>query len=112
MIPDGPIDGPEQPLIHDLPQDNLVAGLVTLASEVYMLRDRIKVLESELARNNLLPADAVDAHIETDSESSERKRDAEAFAARFWSSLARRDQPPSKVDSRVRGKYLSKEPSP
>ena len=49
-IQEEPIIDKEPNLLHDISQDNFMSALVTLAAELYMVRDRVHVLESELEK--------------------------------------------------------------
>ena len=56
------------PHFVDISQDNFMSALVTLAAELYMVRDRVHVLEAELEKNNILPSNAVEVHEDTKEE--------------------------------------------
>lgn len=104
-IQNGPVTDKEPTLLHDIPQDKIVSALVTLAGELYMVRDRVKVLESELEKHNILPPDAVENHEDTLDEARARAADAQAFADRFWQQLIMSDDPVSRIDPEIK-KYL------
>ena len=104
-IQTGPVTDREPLLLHDLPQDRILSALVALAGELYMVRDRVKVLEAELEKNNILPPDAVENHEDTSEEAAAREKDAQAFADRFWLQLLKSDEPISKIDPAIK-KYL------
>lgn len=104
-IQSGPVTDKEPTLLHDVPQDKIVSALVTLAGELYMVRDRVKVLESELEKHDILPPDAVETHEDTAEEAAARTADAQAFADRFWQQLIRSDEPVSQIDPQIK-KYL------
>jgi hypothetical protein len=89
VIKTGPITGPEPDWIHDMPVDNLVAGLTALSAEVYILRERLRAMERELARRSVLPAGAVEGHVPTAAEYEADQADVKAFVNRIWSELAR-----------------------
>jgi hypothetical protein len=101
----GPVTDKEPVLVHDLPQDRIISALVTLASELYMVRDRVKVLEAELEKHNVLPPDAVESHEDTDEQAADRVADAQAFADRFWLQLTMSDEPVSDIDPLIK-KYI------
>jgi hypothetical protein len=103
--PTKPVTGKEPVLVHDLPQDKIISALVTLASELYMVRDRVRVLESELEKHDILPPDVVENHEDTLDEAAARSADAQAFADRFWLQLTLSDEPVSKIDPAIK-KYL------
>ena len=101
----GPVTDKEPQLLHDLPQDRILSAIVALAGELYMVRDRVKVLEAELEKHDILPPDAVDNHEDTADQAAVRAADAQAFADRFWQQLYMSDEPVSKVDPAIK-KYL------
>jgi len=101
----GPVTGSEPVLLHDFPQDKFMAALVTLASELYIVRDRMRVLEAELQKHDILPPDSVDGHRDTPEEEEKRAKDAQAFADRFWLQLTGSDEPVSQIDPKIK-KYL------
>lgn len=104
-IQSGPVTDQEPVLLHDLPQDRIVSALVALAGDLYMVRDRVKVLEAELESHNILPPDAVENHQDTKEQAAARTADAQAFADRFWQQLMMSDEPVSRVDPAIK-KYL------
>jgi hypothetical protein len=94
----GPVLGQEPNLLHDLPQDKIVSALISLASELYIVRDRVRTLESELEKTKALKAGAVEGHQDTEEEHKARAADAQAFANRFWYQLIKPDEPVSKIN--------------
>ncbi|MFL2771336.1 MAG: hypothetical protein ACJZ9F_10025 [Rhodospirillaceae bacterium] len=100
-----PVTDTEPKLLHDLPQDRIVSALVALAGELYMVRDRVHVLEAELEKHNILPPEAVENHEDTTEQATARAKDAQAFADRFWLQLTLSDDPISKIDPAIK-KYL------
>lgn len=101
-IQEEPIIDKEPNLLHDISQDNFMSALVTLAAELYMVRDRVHVLEAELEKNNILPSNAVEVHEDTKEEAKKRSQDAQEFANRFWSQLTNSGEPVSKIDPKVK----------
>jgi hypothetical protein len=97
----GPITGPEPDWIHDLPVDNLVNAITALAGEVYILRERQRVMERELARRRVVPAGAVEDQVATPEERESDAADLKAFVARLWSEIARTREPWARVDPKV-----------
>ncbi len=97
-----PIIDKEPNLLHDLSQDKFMSALVTLAAELYMVRDRVHVLEAELEKNNILPPNAVEHHEDTAEELKKRSQDAQEFANRFWSQLTSSGEPFSKIDPKIK----------
>jgi hypothetical protein len=53
--------GPEQTFFADPALDRAMGVIMALATEVYVLRDRLRALEAELAARGVVPADVLDA---------------------------------------------------
>lgn len=104
-IQDGPVTDKEPVLLHDLPQDRILSAVVALAGELYMVRDRLQVLEAELEKHDILPPAAVENHEDTAEEAAARTADAQAYADRFWLQLYMSDEPVSHIDPAIK-KYL------
>ena len=50
----GPVIDKEPVMLKDLPMDNVVGAMTALASEVYILRERLAVMEAELTRHGVV----------------------------------------------------------
>jgi hypothetical protein len=101
----GPITGEEPEFLADIPKDNLVGAIVALASELYIVRERLQTLEAELVGRRVLPPNAVEEHAPRDDEARARQADVTAFVNRVLSELSRPPQSTSRIDPAV-GKYL------
>jgi hypothetical protein len=101
----GPVLGVEPLFLQDMPKDNLVGAIVALTAEVYMLRERLAALESELTQRNVLAKGAVEAHQLPPDAAQRQAADLEAFTQRVLSELARDRTPVSSIDPRV-SEYL------
>ena len=53
--------GPEQSFFADPALDRAMGVIMALATEVYVLRDRLRALESELAARGIVAKEALDA---------------------------------------------------
>jgi hypothetical protein len=93
----GPVFGPEPDWIHDLPKDNLVGAITALGGEIYILRERLRAMERELARRNVVPAGAVEQHAPTPEEREADAADLQAFVTRLWTEIARGREPVAQV---------------
>lgn len=101
----GPIVGLEPDFLRGLTMDNAVGALLALTAEVYLLRERLQSLESELTQRQVLPADAVENHQSSPQEATQRQADLAAFTHRVLSELTRDRTPVSTIDPGV-AKYL------
>lgn len=101
----GPVTDVEPDFLGAMPMDNAVGAIVALTAEVYLLRERLGALESELASHKVLPADAVENHVDTPEQAQARAADLTAYTQRVLSELTRDRVPVSKIDPDVE-KYL------
>lgn len=101
----GPITGREPSLLDRIPNDNLVGALTSLASEVYILRERMAVMEAELTRRRVFEKNDIENFKPTADEEKAIQKDLDDYVSRFWSELARDDSPVSHIDPGVE-KYL------
>lgn len=104
----GPVTDVEPEFAATLPMDNAVGAIVALTAEVYLLRERLGALESELASHKVLPPDAVEKHVDTPEEAQARAADLAAYTQRVLSELTRDRVPVSRIDPDVE-KYLRTE---
>ncbi len=70
---------PEQQLFEDPAVDRLMGVLMALATEHYVLRDRVRALEGQLAKTGTLDVSALDAE-PTAAELAAAQADRDAFA--------------------------------
>jgi len=101
----GPVTDLEPDFLKDLPMDNAVGAIMALTAEVYLLRERLAALESELAKHRVLPTDAVEQHTDSPAEAAARAADLAAYTERVLSELVRDRVPVSRIDPAV-SKYL------
>lgn len=100
-----PITSQEPDFLRALPMDNAVGAIVALTAEVYLLRERLAGLESQLAARQILPHDAVETHEGNADERAARAADLTAFTERVLSELSRNRVPVSQIDPGV-DRYL------
>lgn len=98
----GPVTTTEPEFLHDIGMDRMVGAFVALASEVYILRDRLGALETVLANNKTIAEDAIEALEETPEQSQARQDDVQRFVTRVLSELHRSDVPISHIGRKVR----------
>lgn len=102
----GPVIGKEPDFLAKLPMDNAIGAIMALTAEVYLLRERLAALESELAAHKVLPAGAVEHHVDDKEAAAARAADLAAFTERILSEIVRNRVPVSTIDPAVE-KYLS-----
>jgi hypothetical protein len=98
----GPVTTTEPKFLHDIGMDRMVGAFVALASEVYILRDRLGALEAVLENAKTIPEGAVEALEETPEQSKTRQDDAQGFVTRVLSELHRSDVPISHIGRKTR----------
>jgi hypothetical protein len=96
-----PITSVEPDFLQTLPMDNAVGAIVALTAEVYLLRERLAALESQLAARQVLPRDAVELHEGSSDERAARAADLVAYTERVLSELSRSRVPVSQIDPQV-----------
>lgn len=72
---------PEQTFFEDPAVDRAVGMIMTLASELYVLRDRQRCLEKTLAAKGLLDIAELDGYTPSPEEAEEIAADRDAFVA-------------------------------
>jgi len=97
----GPVTGDEPLLLKDLPMDNVVGALVVLAGEIFILRERMGLLEIEFEKQKAPRSDQPESSESLDEEAAALKAELDAFIHRFWSELSRDRSPSSTVASEV-----------
>ena len=84
--PDAGPNRPEQTFFEDPALDRAFGVVMALATEVYVLRDRLAALEDHLSQNGVLDAATLDG--EPSAEERERRReDRDAFVAHLMDNL-------------------------
>lgn len=103
----GPVTGKEPLLLKDLPMDNVVGALVVLAGEIFILRERMGLLELQLEKEKATRSDRAEGPEPLGEEAAALKAELDAFIHRFWSELSRDRSPSSTVAPEVE-KYRNK----
>jgi hypothetical protein len=78
---------PEQTFFQDPALDRIFGVVMSLASEVYVLRDRVRGLESLLVKQGALPAGALEKWQPTAQEADAVRADRDAFVAHLMDNL-------------------------
>ncbi|MFE0425111.1 hypothetical protein [Streptomyces sp. NPDC058953] len=68
--------------------DRLLGTILALAGEIYVQRDRIRVLERLLTENGTLPAGAAESYVIPDEAAAEWRTERDAFFDRVLTPLA------------------------
>jgi hypothetical protein len=69
---------------EDPAMDILLAIVVSLGNEVYVLRDRLRIIEKMLEAKGTISRDDVEAYKPTPEEEEEIRKDNDAFMARLF----------------------------
>ena len=97
----GPVTGEEPDWIHDLPVDNMVGAITALSAEVYILRERMRAMERELERRDVLSENAIEDHEPTEIEQEADQEDLNAFVHRIWTEIMRDRTTVANVDPKA-----------
>lgn len=78
---------PEQTFFNDPAIDRVLGVAMTLAAEVWVLRDRVRAMEALLTTGGALRAGALDAYAPAPAEAETIAQDREAFVAQLMQNL-------------------------
>lgn len=79
-----------QPAFFDNPAiDNLIAVTLELGSELWVQRERMRVIERLLAERGVVTAAAIEQYHSTPEESARAQLERDAFVNRLYAALAR-----------------------
>lgn len=78
---------PEQTFFSDPALDRVLGVAMTLAAEVWVLRDRVRAMEALLTAGGALKAGALDAYVPSQAEAEATAQDREAFVAQLMQNL-------------------------
>lgn len=78
---------PEQTFFADPAIDRIMGVVMALAGEVYVLRDRMRVLEARLAEQGVLAPGALDSFSPTPEQAQATQADRDAFVSHLLDSL-------------------------
>jgi hypothetical protein len=99
---------PEQTFFADPAIDRVLGVAMTLAAEVWVLRDRLRALETLLAASGQLAPCALDAYVPSTEEAEAIAKDRDAFVAALMENLLGRQvskgAPPDLVE-KLAGKH-------
>jgi hypothetical protein len=82
---------PEQTFFADPVVDRVLGVAMTLATEVWVLRDRVRALESILVASGQLQSGALDGYAPRPEEAEAIARDRDAFVASLMTNLLGRE---------------------
>lgn len=85
----GPVPAPEPAFFDNPAIDNLMAVTLELGSEVWVLRERLRVMEQLLSQHGKVTTDMIEAHQPTADELARSKADRDAFVNRVYAAFAR-----------------------
>jgi hypothetical protein len=79
-----------EPAFFDNPAiDNLIAVTLELGAELWVQRERLRVVEKLLAQHGVVTAAAIEQYAPSDSEIASAKLERDAFVARVYGAFAR-----------------------
>lgn len=87
--PAAPAPAPEPAFFDNPAIDNLIAVTLELGAELWVVRDRLRVMEKLLAERGVLTAAMVEQYQPGDDEIAEGRRQRDAFVNRVYGAFAR-----------------------
>jgi len=83
-----------QPAFFDNPAiDNLIAVTLELGAELWIVKERLRVIERLLAEQGVVTALAIEQHTSAPEETARVQLEREAFVNRLYAALARDSVP-------------------
>jgi len=101
-VPTGPITGVEPALLRDKRPDELAGAFFALASEVYVLRDRMRTLENVLEKAGVIAENAIEDAEDDESQARAREDEARRFSHRVLNQFYRPATSASRVGKKVK----------
>lgn len=92
-----PVTGEEPVFFGHAMIDGLVGTVTTLASELYITRDRVRILEAVLVKSGVISPDAVETYVEDADAEAARLASLKRYVERVLSDLLVRQRPDSKI---------------
>jgi hypothetical protein len=84
-----PSPAPEPAFFDNPAIDNLIAVVLELGSELWVQRERMRVLEKLLAERGIVSADLIEQYQPSDAEAAQTKLERDQFVNRLYGAFAR-----------------------
>lgn len=98
QTPARPAPAPEPAFFQDPTIDHLVAAVLELGAELWVQRERLRVVEKLLARHGVVTAEMIEQYQPTAEESEQARAERDAFIGRVYGAFARRTVPATPGD--------------
>lgn len=86
----GPPAPAPEPAFFDNPAiDNLIAVTLELGAELWVQRERMRVIETLLAEKGVVTPELIEQHQPSDEEAARARADRDAFVNRIYGAFAR-----------------------
>jgi hypothetical protein len=91
--PSPPVPAPEPAFFDNPAIDNLIAVTLELGAEMWVQRERMRIIERLLAENGVVTAQMIEQHQPTPEQAAEARAEREAFVNRVYGAFARQTVP-------------------
>ena len=87
--PAPPVPAPEPAFFDNPAIDNLIAVTLELGAELWVQRERMRVVESLLAQKGMVTPELIEPYQPSEAEAAKSRAEREAFVARVYGAFAR-----------------------
>jgi hypothetical protein len=91
--PSPPAPAPEPAFFDNPAIDNLIAVTLELGAEMWVQRERMRVIERLLAEKGVVTAQMIEEHQPTAEQAAEARAERDAFVNRVYGAFARQTVP-------------------
>ncbi|MCU0759398.1 MAG: hypothetical protein MUF07_09445 [Steroidobacteraceae bacterium] len=87
--PAPPTPAPEPAFFDNPAIDNLIAVTLELGAELWVQRERMRVVESLLATQGVVTPEMIEQYLPSDAEAAKSRAERDAFVSRVYGAFAR-----------------------
>lgn len=87
--PSAPVPAPEPAFFDNPAIDNLIAVTLELGAEVWVLRERLRLMEQLLTTHGKVTTEMIEQHLPSAEEQARNKAERDAFVNRVYAAFAR-----------------------
>ena len=87
--PAPPVPAPEPAFFDNPAIDNLIAVTLELGAELWVQRERMRVIEALLAEKGVVTAELIEKYQPSEAEAARSRAEREAFVSRVYGAFAR-----------------------
>jgi hypothetical protein len=89
MTSKGPLPAPEPAFFDNPAIDNLIAVTLELGAELWVQRERMRVIESLLAQHGVVTSEMIEQYRASDEQAAQARAERDAFVNRVYGAFAR-----------------------